>query len=80
MVASVSKVLDKAVADWKSAKTDKKRASSAAKLLHVLGLVGCDLDMKDRDIARNLRPRSRLPATGQAFNSARRSHAPIRVR
>ena len=41
----------KAAADWKSAKTDKKRTSSAAKLLHVLGLVGADLDMTDREIA-----------------------------
>ena len=50
----LSSLLDKAVADWKSAKTDKKRASSAAKLLHVLGLAGCDLDMKDGEIARAL--------------------------
>jgi DNA polymerase III delta subunit len=41
----------KAAADWKSAKTDRKRASSAAKLLHVLGLVGADLEMTDRQIA-----------------------------
>src|SRR5437867_5005444 len=41
----------KAAADWKSAKTDKKRTSSAAKLLHVLGLVGADLHMEDRQIA-----------------------------
>jgi DNA polymerase III delta subunit len=42
---------DKAVADWKSAKTDRKRASSAAKLLHVMGVAGSDLDMTDRAIA-----------------------------
>jgi DNA polymerase III delta subunit len=47
----IASLYDKAVADWKSAKTDRKRASSAAKLLHVLGLAGCDLDMKDRAIA-----------------------------
>src|SRR5207247_2611751 len=47
----LSSLLDKAVADWKSAKTDKKRSSSAAKLLHVLGLAGCDLEMTDREIA-----------------------------
>src|SRR5438132_951750 len=47
----LSSLLDKAAADWKSAKTDKKRSSSAAKLLHVLGLAGCDLDMTDRQIA-----------------------------
>lgn len=44
-------LFDKAAADWKSAKTDRKRSSSAAKLLHVLGLVGADLDMTDRQIA-----------------------------
>src|SRR6266849_5728416 len=41
----------KASADWKSAKTDRKRSSAAAKLLHVLGLVGADFDMTDREIA-----------------------------
>ena len=44
-------LFDKAAADWKSAKTDRKRSSSAAKLLHVLGLAGADLDMTDRQIA-----------------------------
>src|SRR2546430_2398863 len=44
-------LFDKAIADWKSAKTDKKRSSSAAKLLHVLGLVGADFDMTDKQIA-----------------------------
>jgi DNA polymerase III delta subunit len=47
----ITSLYDKAVADWKSAKTDRKRASSAAKLLHVMGVAGCDLDMKDRSIA-----------------------------
>lgn len=47
----IASLYDKAVADWKSAKTDRKRASSAAKLLHVLGLAGCDLEMKDRAVA-----------------------------
>jgi DNA polymerase III delta subunit len=47
----IASLYEKAVADWKSAKTDRKRASSAAKLLHVLGVAGCDLDMKDRPIA-----------------------------
>ncbi len=56
-------LFQKAATDWKSAKTDKKRTSSAAKLLHVLGLVGADLDMtcsaerreKKRDAARATR-------------------------
>ena len=42
---------EKSISEWKSAKTDRKRATSSAKLLHVLGLVGCDLDMKDAAIA-----------------------------
>ncbi len=41
----------KAAADWRTARTDRKRASAAAKLLHVLGLVGADLEMTDRQIA-----------------------------
>ncbi|MBV8518995.1 MAG: hypothetical protein JO197_16495 [Acidobacteria bacterium] len=47
----IASLYDKAVADWKGAKTDRKRASSSAKLLHVLGLAGVDLDMTDRQIA-----------------------------
>ncbi|HYC91942.1 MAG TPA: hypothetical protein VEO54_22205 [Thermoanaerobaculia bacterium] len=47
----IASLYEKALTDWKGAKTDRKRASSAAKLLHVLGLAGADLEMKDRDIA-----------------------------
>jgi DNA polymerase III delta subunit len=47
----IASLYDKAVADWRSAKTDRKRATAAAKLLHVLGLLGCDLEMQDRKIA-----------------------------
>ncbi len=47
----LASLYDKATADWRSSKTDRKRASSAAKLLHVLGLCGADVDMPDRAIA-----------------------------
>jgi DNA polymerase III delta subunit len=47
----IASLYDKAVADWKSAKTDRKRASASAKLLHLLGLAGCDLEMQDRAVA-----------------------------
>src|SRR5205085_5475712 len=47
----IASLFDKAVSDWKSSKTDRKRATSSAKLLHVIGLAGCDLDMNDRAIA-----------------------------
>ncbi|HUR79327.1 MAG TPA: hypothetical protein VM733_01080 [Thermoanaerobaculia bacterium] len=50
----IASLYDKAIADWKGAKTDRKRASSAAKLLHVLGLSGADLEMTDRNIADGL--------------------------
>lgn len=50
----LTSLYEKALGDWRSAKTDKKRGSSAAKLLHVLGLVGVDLDMQDRAIAEAL--------------------------
>jgi DNA polymerase III delta subunit len=47
----IASLYEKAAGDWKSAKTDRKRASSTAKLLHVLGLAGADLEMNDRQIA-----------------------------
>ncbi|HUP47445.1 MAG TPA: hypothetical protein VNA04_01500 [Thermoanaerobaculia bacterium] len=47
----LSSLFEKSVADWKSARTDRKRATASAKLLHVLGLAGCDLEMKDPAIA-----------------------------
>lgn len=47
----IESLYERAVDDWKSAKTDRKRNSAAAKLLHVLGLVGADLEMSDREIA-----------------------------
>ena len=47
----IASLYEKALTDWKGAKTDRKRASSAAKLLHVLGLAGVDLEMTDRNIA-----------------------------
>src|SRR5688572_6091160 len=47
----IASLYEKALGDWRGAKTDRKRASSAAKLLHVLGLAGCDLEMTDRAIA-----------------------------
>jgi DNA polymerase III delta subunit len=47
----IASLYEKSVTDWKSAKTDRKRATSAAKLLHVFGLAGVDLEMTDRQIA-----------------------------
>ncbi len=47
----LASLYEKAAGDWRSAKTDRKRASSVAKLLHVLGLAGADLEMADRQVA-----------------------------
>jgi DNA polymerase III delta subunit len=47
----LASLFDKATAEWKSAKTDRKRSTAAAKLLHLLGLVGADFEMTDRAIA-----------------------------
>lgn len=47
----ITALYDKAVSDWKSAKSERKRASSCAKLLHVIGVAGADLEMTDRAIA-----------------------------
>jgi DNA polymerase III delta subunit len=50
----LSSTYNKAVGDWKSAKTDRKRDSAMAKLLHVLGLVGLELEDSDAHIAEAL--------------------------
>ncbi len=42
---------EKATNEWRSAKTDRKRTTASAKLLHVLGLVAADLEMTDPAIA-----------------------------
>ena len=47
-------LFEKALTEWRTAKTDRKRGTAAAKLLHVLGLVGADLEMSDEAIARTL--------------------------
>jgi len=47
----LASLYEKAASDWRSAKTERKRASSVAKLLHVLGLAGADLEMTDRQVA-----------------------------
>ena len=47
----IASLTDKAFSEWKSAKTDRKRSTASAKFLHVLGLVGADLEMKDPQIA-----------------------------
>ncbi|HYM59507.1 MAG TPA: hypothetical protein VEZ11_01300 [Thermoanaerobaculia bacterium] len=47
----IASLYDKALAEWRSAKTDRKRGTAAAKLLHLMGLVGANLEMTDRVIA-----------------------------
>ena len=47
----IASLFEKSQSEWKSAKTDRKRATASAKLLHVLGLVSADLEMTDRAIA-----------------------------
>jgi DNA polymerase III delta subunit len=47
----IASLHEKAITEWRSAKTDRKRATASAKLLHLLGLVGADLEMTDRAIA-----------------------------
>ncbi|HEV7243224.1 MAG TPA: hypothetical protein VGQ36_28615 [Thermoanaerobaculia bacterium] len=50
----IASLFEKALTDWRGAKTDRKRTTAAAKLLHVLGLAGADLEMTDRAIADSL--------------------------
>ncbi|MGA7616278.1 MAG: hypothetical protein WBX15_13975 [Thermoanaerobaculia bacterium] len=66
-------LLQKAVGDWTSAKTERKRTSAVAKLLHVLGLVGADLEESDDSIAEALAISRRPPALGEMLSAARSS-------
>jgi len=50
----IASLYEKALTDWRGAKTDRKRTTAVAKLLHVLGLAGADLEMTDRTIADSL--------------------------
>lgn len=64
-------LLEKALADWKSAKTDRKRTSAIAKLLHVLGLAALDLDESDEAIADALGQRKADGALGEMLGLVR---------
>lgn len=46
----IAGLYEKAVADWTSAKTDRKRSSAVSKLLHLLGLLGMDVADSDAQI------------------------------
>ena len=50
----LTSIYTKALDDWKSAKTERKRGTALAKFLHVLGLLGLDVDASEADIARFL--------------------------
>ncbi|HXI14363.1 MAG TPA: hypothetical protein VNM92_17225 [Thermoanaerobaculia bacterium] len=47
----VTALYEKVISDWRSAKTERKRSSSLAKFLHLLGLTGLDVESSDRLIA-----------------------------
>jgi DNA polymerase III delta subunit len=69
----ISSLLDKSLGDWKTAKTDRKRSSAVAKLLHVLGLAGIDLEESDAAIAESLGLKKADSAFTALLQSARDS-------
>lgn len=69
----ISSLLEKSIGDWKTAKTDRKRSSAVAKLLHVLGLAGIDLDESDTAIAESLGLKKTESAFAALLQSARDS-------
>lgn len=69
----LSSLLDKAVADWKSAKTDRKRATAVAKFLHVLGLAALDLEQSDSAILGALGVAKHDPALEELLGAVRAS-------
>jgi hypothetical protein len=69
----ISSLLDKSLGDWRTAKTDRKRSSAVAKLLHVLGLAGIDLEESDAAIAESLGLKKADSAFTALLQSARDS-------
>ena len=69
----VQSLYEKAVSDWSGAKTDRKRASAIAKLLHLLGLLGCDVETPETSIADYLGLKKIDAALGDMLNFARSS-------
>ena len=67
----VTDLFTKATTDWTAAKTDRKRASSLAKLLHLLGLIGRDVDDTDASIADALGLRAAPAALAEMLEQAR---------
>jgi DNA polymerase III delta subunit len=59
----VKSLLDKALTDWESSKTDRKRSSAVSKLLHILGLTGVDLEDSDATIASAIGAKNAPPLT-----------------
>lgn len=59
----LDKLLGKAVSDWESAKSDRKRRSAVAKLMHVLGLAGLSLEQSDDVILDALDAKKKSVAT-----------------
>ena len=69
----IASLYEKAISDWTSAKTDRKRSSSLAKLMHLLGLIGADLDESDESIASVLGTKKSERALGEMLEQARAS-------
>jgi DNA polymerase III delta subunit len=69
----ISTLLEKSIGDWKTAKTDRKRSSAVAKLLHVLGLAGIDLEESDASIAESLGLKKAEPPFAALLQAARDS-------
>jgi len=67
----LASLYEKAINDWTSAKTDRKRNSSLAKLLHLLGLAGVDVDSSDRTLSEALGVRELDPAVAAMLEVAR---------
>lgn len=67
----LSSLYEKAVGDWSSAKTERKRGSAMAKLLHLLGLIGADVDTNESEIVEAAGARGASAALSEMLRAAR---------
>jgi DNA polymerase III delta subunit len=61
----VSELYEKALNDWSTAKTERKRSGAVAKFLHLLGLIGSEAGASEEEVASAVGARKRDKALGE---------------
>ena len=69
----VADLFEKSLNDWSTAKTDRKRSTAIAKLLHLLGLLGFDTDVSSSELTSAVGVRKEPKELADLLEAARAS-------